>query len=906
MKSYVILYCAWFLCIPALIHSTWATDLTATTGNGAVYLNWTQSTAGDLEGYRVYYGPAPGLYNGTEAQQGASPIQVSLGMLPDPSQPAYVVTGLSTDMWWYFKVYALEGGIETAPSNEEQVKTYGWGQLSGNPLQNGGFEDDGAVWFPTGLWQPMELRPVTAYIDTNIRLAGNKSLKVVSGIQQGTGLYRLSASQDPPKAPNTEYLVRFWAKANDAQAGCFGLILDMDDTWTQRLYIQSGTYDWTQFARIYNTGSSNRFRIALLCEGAGTVWVDNIEVIPLSGGGVSPPFPESFDRYDQNPILDVGPPGSLDQAHVHSPVVLREVAGKGKRAADEEYKMYYAMNDGSTLRVGLATSPDGYSWTKHPGNPVLNIGSPGSWEETHVNPSSVLKVDSLLHLYYYGYKSPKWQLGHATSSDGLVWNRDPNNPVLAVGNEGSFISGHVLYCSVLYEEGIFKMWYTAYDPGGGKYHIFYATSPDGSAFTRQGLVLSAGSLGEMDNAGCVRPVVLGMPDETYTMWYSGFSPIGNTGCYATSPDGLNWTPVGGVLSPTFLGSSSFDSSHANPSAVLLIDDVLKMWYYGSDGSTYRIGVAEMDYVPAGESTATATVGTPAPTDTPGPTGTPTLTPTWMPTVTPTLTPTVTPTHLPPTVTPTHTPQLPTPTATPRPGVEVFQPGDGIINFNVYPDGSAVDGQNPNPYTPATYLKDQFASVGIRFRSTKNTYHGITLDDVGVGVIYSPDNMILGMVNSTGLDGNSVMEVQFDQPVQRAGLLRRGFVDYAGGNTAVTNFYDEFGALIVSIVTTEEPAFVSHQVAGGQPGIARIEATSSKPASGEGGIDDVMFSQVGELAVPDALRYGPPTTPTPTVTSTPQTGASPTPHPADINEDGRVDTEDLLLLNRSWHWEADEQ
>jgi len=889
-----------------------ASVLEASTGNGAVYLNWTQHTSEDLQGYRVYYGPAPGLYNGTQAQQGDSPIQVSLSMLPNPSQPAYVITGLTSDMTWHFKVYALEDGLETDPSNEESVKTYGWGALSGNPLQNGGFEEDGAVWFPTGLWVPMELRPVNAYIDTNIRLAGNKALKVVSGIQQGTGVYRLSASQDPTTTANTDYLIRFWAKADNAQSGCFGLILDMDDNWGDRLYIRAGTYNWTQFARIYNTGPTNKFQIALLCEGSGTVWVDNIEVIPLSGGEVAPPYPETFERYDQNPIVDVGPAGSLDDAHVHSAAVLHDPASGEKLAGAEDYKMYYAMNDGSNVRVGLATSPDGYAWTKYAGNPVLDLGSSGSWEDTHVNPSSVLKVGSTYHLYYYGYRSPSWQMGHATSSDGTTWTRDPANPVLALGNEGPFISTHVLYGNVLYEDGIFKMWYSAYDAVGQTYSVFYATSPDGSAFTRQGIALSPGGLGDMDLGGCLRPLVLKLPDDTYTMWYTGSSSIGYTGCYAISDDGLVWTAMSGALSPTYLGAGSFDSQQVQPTTVLLIGDTLRMWYCGFDGTTYRIGLAEMDYVPAGEPTATPTEGTPLPTDTPGPTYTPTLT------ATPTESPTETPTQPTPTFTPTATQPIPTPTSTPRAGTEIFQPGDGIIDFNTYPDGSPINGQNPNPYTAATYLKDQFASVGVHFRSTKNTYTGATLIDVGVGVIFAPDNMILGMVNTSALDGNSTMEVQFDEPVQRAGLMRRGYVDYASGNTAVTNYYDASGALIDSIVTTVERAFVALEVADGQPGIKRVEVTSSKPAYGEGGVDNLMFSQVGELAIPDALWYGPRLTPTPTATGiptvtpsptateTPGTAVSPTPNPADINEDGRVDHEDLILLRKAWHLEGEGQ
>jgi len=897
-----------FLILFSILVLTWvspgyALTLTATTGNGAVYLNWTQNTDGGLTGYRIYYGPAPGNYTGTEAVQGTSPISLTLAQVPDPTQPAYVIGGLSTGVTWHFKVYALLGSLETDPSNEATATPYGWGRLSGNPLQNSGFEEDGAYWFYEGqLWTPDFGRPVTALIDTNIRYAGNKALKIMSDFPVGTSYYKISSFQDPPKAPNTDYLVRFWAKATDAEAASFFLILDMDDNWGDRLFIQKGTYEWTQFARTYNTGPGNDFRISLVCQGPGTIWVDNIEVIPLSGGEVTTPYPETLSRYAGNPILDIGGAGSLDQTHAYNPNVVHD-PGSGKLSGAEDYKMYYAMHDGTSVRTGLATSPDGYIWTKYAGNPVLNLGAGGSWDQTHVIPSSILKVGTVYHLYYHGYDGSMWRIGQATSDDGKTWARDPNNPLLTPGDEGPFTTSHVLCGNVLYDEGQYKMWYCGYGTVETKYHIFYATSPDGSTFTRQGLALAPGGLGQMDDAGSLRPVVLRMPDDTYTMWYTGITPLGNTGCYATSEDGLSWTAVGGAISPSYQGSASFDTAQANPCSVLLEGDVIRMWYYGYSGANHRIGLAEMVYSATGEPTATPTEGTPLPTNTPTQTPTPTET------STPTLTPTSTSTPIPPTS---------TPTATPRPGMEIFQSGDAIIDFSVQPDGSALNGEQPDLFSPGTYLMDQFASVGVRFRSTVHP-NGSTLTGIGVGVVGGPsNNQILGMLSAppSGLDGRVIYEIQFDEPVKRAGVLRRGYLNFSTSN-AITNFYNESGGLITSIETTEDYQYISHEVGDGQPGIKRIEITSTNTPHGAGGVDDVMFSPVGDLEVPEALWYGPyatatPTepaqeteTPTPTATATSEPGVTSTPHPADINEDGHVDHQDLFLLQEAWKLDAEQ-
>ncbi|RKY70739.1 MAG: hypothetical protein DRQ14_08500, partial [Candidatus Latescibacterota bacterium] len=217
-----------------------------------------------------------------------------------------------------------------------------------------------------------------------------------------------------------------------------------------------------------------------------------------------------WEDYPDNPVLRVGTGEAWDCAVVSRPSVLYD----GKR-----YHMWYAGYDGEHLRIGYATSLDGISWTKEAG-PVLDVGAEGSWDGEGVSSPSVLYDGKRYRMWYAGYDGEHFQIGYATSEDGVNWTKYAGNPVLEVGVEGSWDGEGVSSPNVLYEGGRYHMWYAGYD--GVHKQIGHATSVDGVDWEKDSgnPVLGVGVEGSWDDTAVSNPVVL-YDGAIFRLFYTG-------------------------------------------------------------------------------------------------------------------------------------------------------------------------------------------------------------------------------------------------------------------------------------------------------------------------------------------------------------------------------------------------
>lgn len=142
-------------------------------------------------------------------------------------------------------------------------------------------------------------------------------------------------------------------------------------------------------------------------------------------------------------------------------------------------------------------------WAKYAGNPVLKPGANGKWDSWTLATMNVLKVGDTCHMYYEAGRKGviDFQIGHAVSTDGIHWVKDPVDPVIPFGQRGEWDDAETWDPFVLYEDGIFKMWYggTTVLKGRRDFQIGYATSRDGTHFTKRGQIshYARGNVGDM-------------------------------------------------------------------------------------------------------------------------------------------------------------------------------------------------------------------------------------------------------------------------------------------------------------------------------------------------------------------------------------------------------------------------
>ena len=234
-------------------------------------------------------------------------------------------------------------------------------------------------------------------------------------------------------------------------------------------------------------------------------------------------YAESTDGLDWEvfpvPVIPFGQPGEWDYFKIPCTVIR----------INDTLKMWYhgSTNMVNNFSIGYAWSVDEHIWNIYP-EPVLEKGENGSWDESFIYGPSVYFDGTQYHMWYSGSFN-EWddQIGYAISSNGIKWDKYEYNPVIELGEPGTFYDEWVQAGPVIKQNGIFQMWFGGYDGTNNSlwyyFRIGLATSTNGINWTIENNlepVLDVGESGSWDDDALHFPSVI-IHDGRYKMWYGG-------------------------------------------------------------------------------------------------------------------------------------------------------------------------------------------------------------------------------------------------------------------------------------------------------------------------------------------------------------------------------------------------
>jgi hypothetical protein len=228
------------------------------------------------------------------------------------------------------------------------------------------------------------------------------------------------------------------------------------------------------------------------------------------------------------------------------------------------YLYYHAAGGGTGYQVGVATSKHPLGpFKKHEGNPILELGDEGGWEDKHVACAIIIKegLDNY-YMWYCGQGSAGkklrpdstgniWDIGLATASHPLgPWKKYEGNPIIPdfgynsatvkVGGKYYMYSAHPIGNG---EEG------STYPPDYSPMKIATAEAPEGPWVVQDEPILHRGEWGEWDDGGFSDAAVV-YHSGVFHMFQAGakgYDPRPTTResvGYAYSFDGFNFIEYG--------------------------------------------------------------------------------------------------------------------------------------------------------------------------------------------------------------------------------------------------------------------------------------------------------------------------------------------------------------------------
>lgn len=233
--------------------------------------------------------------------------------------------------------------------------------------------------------------------------------------------------------------------------------------------------------------------------------------------------------------------------------------------------------------------------------PLIELGSPGTLDDSGVVPTSIIELKNQVNFYYSGYKRRRL-VSFELAIGVFIWDRETDRywrrfkgPILAQDKDHPLCAA-APFVSV--QDGKFKMWYCSGTdwkfPNNSPepiYTVFYAESDDGVNWRPYANpVIPYKFDGEVVSAPWVERV-----RDKYLMWYSTRGHASRTEKnytigFAVSDDGISWQRLDDQVGIS-RSEAGWDSEMICYPALYPYKDIIYMFYSGNHVGRGGIGYA---------------------------------------------------------------------------------------------------------------------------------------------------------------------------------------------------------------------------------------------------------------------------------------------------------------------------
>lgn len=271
---------------------------------------------------------------------------------------------------------------------------------------------------------------------------------------------------------------------------------------------------------------------------------------------------------------------------------------------DDVFRVYFTCRDAeSRSHIGFVDVDfsDSYKVINISSEPVIEPGELGMFDDSGVAMGYYLEINSVPHIYYLGWNlkvTVPWlnTIGLAKqNSDTGKFEKVSRAPIMDRSHEDPF---SISYPSILFENGVYKMWYGSNLKWGKLQHemnhvIKYAESTNGINWDRKNIIAVNNS--HEGEYALSKPFVI-KESNKYMMWYSYRANktvetyrIG----YAESKDGLKWERKDSEVGID-VSKSGWDSEMICYPFVLNYKENKYMLYNGNGYGKSGFGIAKLE------------------------------------------------------------------------------------------------------------------------------------------------------------------------------------------------------------------------------------------------------------------------------------------------------------------------